>query len=88
MMRESNRPLPRKNLHLKSSALLGLILGDENFDEDEAETFFFTWLLLFVIDIYNVKPVRKNKWKTNGYTMTSDKSVGLVYDKKWTFMEW
>ena len=45
-------------------------------------------LWLCATDLNNVKHVKKDRQWINAYDMLSNKSVGLVYDRRWKIIEW
>ena len=67
--------------------LININLDDDSFDEDDLAN--IVLIRPDVIDLNNVKYVKKkDRQRTNTYSMVSNKSVGLVHDKRWKVMEW
>ena len=63
-------------------------LDDDNFDKDDPENIFLARIIAWWNRYEQPKACEKqDKWKINAYSIASNKSAGLVYDKRWTVME-
>ena len=61
--------------------LININLDDDSFDEDDLAN--IVLIRPDVIDLNNVKYVKKkDRQRTNTYSMVSNKRVGLVHDKR------
>lgn len=62
-------------------------LDDNNFDKYDLETIIHS-RPIYEADWNIVKQVKKGRQRINADSMTSNKSVGLVYEKRWKLVEW